>query len=436
MVVGANSKNLKTCAGEFQVSFLLFVGFGERNKEGIMSDLMDAGELACTVSVESLNPLNGTVARRRAYKNVSVVCCRDEFRDIILRILSKKSPLGKTYRLREITIHKRFLQEGKATIKLVTQNIQLLLSNCPPSKLALFLKCLSSKLAQKKESGFASERTRIRSEMPRIFENISPLSERDFNVSKKRPFRDVNGNGSTPKRCKRDDSSMPGGPRKRLHSIPSTLQNNLTAEQLEVIKAVRSARNVFFTGSAGTGKTVLLRKLLGILPPEGTFVTASTGAAACHIGGTTLHAFAGICHYMKLRSVCMGMITHSTNPSLGIGSGSATIEQCIELASRPERSRLWKNCKRLIIDEISMIDGDLFDKLEAVACSVRNNDRPFGGIQLILSGDFLQLPPVWKSKEGKAKKFCFQVLYSINIQVRPACCFQQANLIIKFLVIG
>lgn len=258
-----------------------------------MADLMEAGELACTINIESLNPINGTVSRRRVYKNVSVVCCRDEFRDIILRILSKKSPLGKTYRLRDITIHKRFLQEGKATIKLATQNIQLLLSNCPPSKLALFLKCLSSKLAQKKESGFTSERTRIRSELPRVFENISPLTEKDLNVCKKRPFGDVNDNGSTPKRCKRDES-MAGGPRKRLH-ISSTLQTNLTAEQLEVIKAVRSARNVFFTGSAGTGKTFLLRKLLGILPPEGTFVTASTGAAACHIGGTTLHAFAGIC---------------------------------------------------------------------------------------------------------------------------------------------
>jgi ATP-dependent DNA helicase PIF1 len=256
-----------------------------------MCDLMDAGELSCTVNVESLNAVNGAVTRRRTYKNVSIICCRDDFRDIILKILAKTSPLGKTYRLRDITIHKRFVQEGKATIKLVTQNIQLLLSNCPPSKLALFLKCLSSKLAHNKKSGFASERTRIRSDLPRLFENISPLSEKDLNVSKKRPFGDVNDNGLTPKRCKRGENLV--APRKKL-DVLSSLQTNLTAEQLDIIKAVRSARNVFFTGSAGTGKTFLLRKLLGILPPEGTFITASTGAAACHIGGTTLHAFAGI----------------------------------------------------------------------------------------------------------------------------------------------
>ncbi|KAK3747561.1 hypothetical protein QZH41_015796, partial [Actinostola sp. cb2023] len=91
-----------------------------------------------------------------------------------------------------------------------------------------------------------------------------------------------------------------------------------------------------------------------------------------------------------------------------IGSGSADTEQCIELASRPARLRIWKKCKRLIIDEISMVDAELFDKLETVARCVRNDDRPFGGIQLILSGDFLQLPPVSKISEGKTKKFCFQ----------------------------
>jgi ATP-dependent DNA helicase PIF1 len=62
-----------------------------------------------------------------------------------------------------------------------------------------------------------------------------------------------------------------------------------------------------------------------------------------------------------------------------------------------------------------MVDADLFDKLETVARSVRNNDRPFGGIQLVLSGDFFQLPPVSKIKEGKIKKFCFQVIFSNNI---------------------
>lgn len=91
----------------------------------------------------------------------------------------------------------------------------------------------------------------------------------------------------------------------------------------------------------------------------------------------------------------------------GIGSGSAPLAQCVELASRPGRAQQWRRCKHLIIDEISMIDSAYFDKLEAVARAIRKKEIPFGGIQLILSGDFLQLPPVAKHLEKR--KFCFQV---------------------------
>ncbi|KFV71022.1 ATP-dependent DNA helicase PIF1, partial [Dryobates pubescens] len=132
----------------------------------------------------------------------------------------------------------------------------------------------------------------------------------------------------------------------------------------------------------GTGKSFLLKKIVGSLPPNSTYATASTGVAACHIGGTTLHAFAGI------------------------GSGKAPLEQCIQLAERPGVRQHWLACQHLIIDEISMVDGKFFDKLEAVARAVRKRDEPFGGIQLIICGDFLQLPPVCKANEET--KFCFQ----------------------------
>jgi ATP-dependent DNA helicase PIF1 len=106
------------------------------------------------------------------------------------------------------------------------------------------------------------------------------------------------------------------------------------------------------------------------------------GVAACHIGGITLHQFAGI------------------------GVGDATLERSIDLASRPGSATVWRKCKHLIIDEISMVDGAYFEKIETVARKVRRNDRPFGGIQLILCGDFFQLPPVGKS--NNPVKFCFQ----------------------------
>ncbi|RMX49845.1 hypothetical protein pdam_00025113, partial [Pocillopora damicornis] len=64
---------------------------------------------------------------------------------------------------------------------------------------------------------------------------------------------------------------------------------NLIPEQMVVMNAIRTGKSVFFTGSARTGKSYLLKRLITMLPPQSTLVTASTGAAACHIGGTTLH---------------------------------------------------------------------------------------------------------------------------------------------------
>lgn len=112
------------------------------------------------------------------------------------------------------------------------------------------------------------------------------------------------------------------------------------------------------------------------------------GVAACQIGGITLHQFAGI------------------------GTGEAGLERCVELASKPVSIGIWRKCKHLIIDEVSMIDVNYFQKIEEVARRVRKNEKPFGGIQLILCGDFFQLPPVSKNKYGDKNKlttkFCFQ----------------------------
>lgn len=125
----------------------------------------------------------------------------------------------------------------------------------------------------------------------------------------------------------------------------------------------------------GTGKSFLLKKIVGSLPPNSTYATASTGVAACHIGGTTLHAFAGNGRpsSKELRAPAPIPREFGASPSLlafplpGIGSGKAPLEQCIQLAERPGVRQHWLACQHLIIDEISMVDGNFFDKLEAVA---------------------------------------------------------------------
>lgn len=112
-------------------------------------------------------------------------------------------------------------------------------------------------------------------------------------------------------------------------------------------------------------------------------VTSTTGTSALLIGGVTLHSWAGI------------------------GLGKDTVDELTQnIISKHWLRKKWLGVNILIIDEISMMDPDLFDKLDCIARKVRNNSRPFGGIQLVLTGDFCQLKPVKKGPEED--RFCFE----------------------------
>jgi ATP-dependent DNA helicase PIF1 len=172
----------------------------------------------------------------------------------------------------------------------------------------------------------------------------------------------------------------------------ATAPVTLSQEQQRVLDlVVKQKKSVFFTGSAGTGKSVLMRAIIAELKrkyarePDRVAVTASTGLAACNIGGVTLHSYGGI------------------------GLGKEDIPTLVKKIKKNQKARnRWIRTKILIIDEISMVDGDLFDKLEGIARMIRNNGRPFGGIQLVITGDFFQLPPV-PDNDNKARgvKFAF-----------------------------
>ncbi|XP_023226143.1 ATP-dependent DNA helicase PIF1-like isoform X2 [Centruroides sculpturatus] len=255
-----------------------------------------------------------------------------------------------------------------------------MISNCPPRSLMIFIKTLSLKMQNSKAETSLTGRQRLLADKAKTFEEISPLTEKDVNVMKTNRISAV-AFSTTPNSKKRKINETTE--KEKTQSVPKNLSSfQLTAEQKNVLNAILSGQNVFFTGSAGTGKSYLLKRIVGVLPPDTTFATASTGVAACQIGGITLHSFAGI------------------------GSGKADIQQCIQQALRKDVVQQWRKCNHLIIDEISMIDGQFFQKLERIARIVRNNQKPFGGIQLILSGDFLQLPPVTKGSEKCT--FCFQ----------------------------
>ncbi|SCU93878.1 LAFA_0F18690g1_1 [Lachancea sp. 'fantastica'] len=166
----------------------------------------------------------------------------------------------------------------------------------------------------------------------------------------------------------------------------------LTPEQRRVIELiVQQRKNVFYTGSAGTGKSVVLRELVTQLRARygesAVAITASTGLAAVNIGGITVNRFSGI--------------------NIGMGSVQKLAAQVNRNKTNSER---WKRTSVLIIDEISMIDGRFLDKMDYVARDVRRNPtKPFGGIQLVLTGDFFQLPPV-ADRDPRSEKptFCFE----------------------------
>ncbi|KAF2896924.1 hypothetical protein ILUMI_09248 [Ignelater luminosus] len=246
-------------------------------------------------------------------------------------------------------------------------------------------------VGEKNENPNVSLRTQLLSGKPRSFEEISPITEADIDKVKAKVSRTTNTTPSPSSRKRKfqggdRDEKAPAA--KKLYSQSPISNEQLTIEQQEVLDACLAGHNVFFTGSAGTGKSFLLRKIISALPPDVTTATASTGVAACHIGGITLHQFAAI------------------------GGGDATLERSYSMASKPLASQIWRKCKHLIIDEISMISANYFEKIEAVARHVRRSDKPFGGIQLIICGDFLQLPPVNRVNENLNKnndrRFCFR----------------------------
>lgn len=170
---------------------------------------------------------------------------------------------------------------------------------------------------------------------------------------------------------------------------PSSLSGpsySLSLSQKKVLDLVLRRENVFFTGAAGTGKSHLLKILQDLFcamdKGEKICFTAPTGVAACNISGLTLHSWSGI------------------------GLGSDSIEQLIGqvMRNRPAVTR-WLETEILVIDEISMLSGELLDKLDILGRRTRNSLAPFGGLQVIFCGDFFQLPPVGL---GKQSTFAFE----------------------------
>lgn len=187
---------------------------------------------------------------------------------------------------------------------------------------------------------------------------------------------------------------------------------NLSNDQKKALLAIINGENVFVSGSGGTGKSTLIRGVEAVykkkFPDKVLNLTSTTGISAINVGGMTIHSFAGI------------------------GFGTANISLLIrKIRSKPDIVKRWKDTDLLIIDEVSMLSCDVFDKLNEIAKVIRGNDKPFGGLQLLLFGDFYQLTPIIDKKFSQTNKvFCFESdkwFDIINVHINLKKVFRQTD---------
>jgi ATP-dependent DNA helicase PIF1 len=168
--------------------------------------------------------------------------------------------------------------------------------------------------------------------------------------------------------------------------------------QERALDILKTGASVFLTGEPGAGKTYVINRYIAWLEASklNVAVTASTGIAATHIGGSTIHSWSGI----------------------GIRD-ALTAYDLDQIVTKEKVVKRMRAAHVLIIDEISMLDGKLLDMIDKVLRTVRQIDRPFGDVQVVLVGDFFQLPPV--TRQGDVMRYAFESYAWQNL--KPLICY-------------
>lgn len=172
--------------------------------------------------------------------------------------------------------------------------------------------------------------------------------------------------------------------------------------QKVALDILKLGHTTFLTGAAGAGKSYALREYITYLRKHGIryAVTASTGIASTHINGTTIHAWSGIGIKQKLHAYDIDALEEKQN-----------------LYKR------WNETQVLIIDEISMLHASFVDMLDKLAKHMRRNDKPFGGMQIVFTGDFYQLPPVVRGNDEYETQEVFAFTSRAWIESKPVVCY-------------
>lgn len=168
--------------------------------------------------------------------------------------------------------------------------------------------------------------------------------------------------------------------------------------QDRALDILKTGANVFLTGEPGAGKTYVINQYINWLNAAGmnVAVTASTGIAATHISGMTIHSWSGV-----------GIKDYLTPQDLDAIAGKEKVVKRI------------KATHVLVIDEISMLDGKILNSVNKILRTIRGSEEPFGGIQVVCIGDFFQLPPV--TRQGDIMTYAF--MSEAWLALKPLICY-------------
>ena len=166
--------------------------------------------------------------------------------------------------------------------------------------------------------------------------------------------------------------------------------------QREALDILKLGHNVYLTGAAGSGKTYVLNSFIKHLRDHqiNVGVTASTGIAATHLNGMTIHSWAGI-----------GILDELTP------------EDMDRLLGKSQLKKRMRETRVLIIDEVSMLHGKRLDMVDTVCRAFRDPEKPFGGLQVVLCGDLFQLPPVSRGQQASDFVFESQAWKTMNLKI-------------------
>lgn len=182
------------------------------------------------------------------------------------------------------------------------------------------------------------------------------------------------------------------------HQTKNMLRLFPTMTQETALSILKTGANVFLTGEPGAGKTYVINQYINWLEAAGltVAVTASTGIAATHIGGLTIHSWSGV--------------------------GARDTLTAYDLDQIVTKEKLAKRIKKtnvLIIDEISMLDGKMLDMVDVICRTIRQSAEAFGGMQVVCVGDFFQLPPIVRT--GEITRYAFESRAWEHL--RPLVCY-------------